>query len=381
LLLSDWLFSLKYVAALCARALRGLYPGKAPSLGLALLIFITGCGQLGGSPLPTYAALAVAPEIGQTPSAAIANVPPTYTAVPAALIQAGLSTSQVRPTSSPLATAPPSATPELLAVALPQPDGAPYLEQPPSTTPCEQGTVFRSRFPSEVAGPWREYHAYLPPCYGQDGRVYPVVYLFHGSIQDSSHWLDLGWAAYADAGILAGRFAPFIAIMPFNGNLGNISSGGPKSIEAVTIENLLPFVETNFCTLPGASGRSIGGISRGGYWALEIAFRQPGLFGAVAGHSSHLRFETDPARYNPLATYAEADLSAMRIWLDRGETDFLGTGQDQLHERLLSAGIKHEYHVNLGGHNDAYWLQHMAEYVDWHASLWPRERTAYPICN
>jgi enterochelin esterase-like enzyme len=152
-------------------------------------------------------------------------------------------------------------------------------------------------------------------------------------------------------------------------------------IWAVTIENLLPFVEMKFCVLRSASGRSIGGISRGGYWALEIAFRQPEMFGAVSGHSSHLRFETDPARYNPLATYAEADLSAMRIWLDRGETDFLRPGQDQLHERLLAAGITHDYRVNPGGHNDAYWAEHMAEYVDWHAALWPRERTAYPACD
>lgn len=308
-------------------------------------------------------------------------MPATYTSAPAAPIRAGLATSEVTLTSSPPPTALPTATPELIALSRPQPEGAPYLEKPPVTVPCEKGLVFRSRFPSEVAGPWREYHAYLPPCYGQDSRVYPVVYLFHGSIQDSSHWLDLGWASYADAGILSGRFAPFIAIMPFNGNLGNISSGGAKSIEAVTVENLLPFVEMNFCVLAGASGRSIGGISRGGYWALEIAFRQPELFGAVAGHSSHLRFETDPARYNPLATYAEADLSAMRIWLDRGETDFLRPGQDQLHERLVAAGISHDYHVNPGGHNDAYWVEHMDEYVDWHALLWPRERTAYPVCS
>jgi enterochelin esterase-like enzyme len=351
---------------------------------LAALILVTGCGQLSENPLPTYAALAVAPELNPTPNFRTGGVPPTYTAVPAAPVEAGLPISEPLPTGSPVPTLPtllPSATPELLAVAYPQPESAPYLEQPPETAPCERGVVFRGRFPSKVAGPWREYHAYLPPCYGQDGRVYPVVYLFHGSIQNSSHWVDLGWAAYADAGILAGRFAPFIAIMPFNGQLGNISSGGSKSIEAVTIENLLPFVETNFCTLPGESGRSIGGISRGGYWALEIAFRQPELFGAVAGHSSHLRFETDPARYNPLATYAGADLSAMRIWLDRGETDFLRTGQDQLHEQLLAAGIGHEYHINPGGHSDAYWADHMAEYVDWHAAFWPRERSVYPVCN
>ena len=124
---------------------------------LALLILVTGCGQLGGNLLPTYAVLAVAPEISRTPYAVAAEVPATYTAGPAAPIQAGLATSEVTPTSSPPPTALlPTATPELIALSRPQPEGAPYLDKPPVTVPCEEGLVFRSRFPSEVAGPWRE---------------------------------------------------------------------------------------------------------------------------------------------------------------------------------------------------------------------------------
>jgi enterochelin esterase-like enzyme len=257
---------------------------------------------------------------------------------------------------------------------------APYFNTPPESTPCdEQGIVFRSTFPSDVGG--RSYHVYLPPCYGHDGRVYPVLYLIHGSIQTDSHWLDLGFAQHVDAGISSGRWPPFIAIMPFSGELGNTSAGGRWSIEGVTINGLLPFVDSTFCSWTEAAGRSIGGISRGGYWALEIAFSHPDYFSAVAGHSSHLRFETDIAKYNPLATYALADLTGMRIWLDRGETDFLWQGQDQLHENLSSAGIIHEYTINAGGHSDAYWAVHLGEYLDWHTAVWPQDRTFYPACT
>jgi enterochelin esterase-like enzyme len=207
-----------------------------------------------------------------------------------------------------------------------------------------------------------------------------VLYLIHGSIQTDSHWPDLGLAEYADAGISTGRYPPFIAIMPYSGRLGNMSSGGSNSVEGKIVGDLLPAVDDIYCTWNEATGRSIGGISRGGYWALEIAFRYPELFGAVSGHSSHLRFETDPARYNPLATYATADLSSTRIWLDRGEKDFLRTGQDQLHERLTEAGIVHEYRVNPGGHSDVYWAEHLPEYLDWHLALWPDDRDVYPPC-
>lgn len=313
-------------------------------------------------------------------------MPATYTVeAPSAPLLAAVAantpraTPTARPTLAPLPTRTP--TPAALVNRFPQPINAPSLDQPPLQTACDQpGLIFRSRFPSQVGGRWRDYHVYLPPCYGRDGRVYPVLYLIHGSIQTDSHWLDLGLATYADAGIAAGRYPPFIAIMPFSGELGNISSGGANSIEGITLNYLLPYVQANYCAWNDRAGRSIGGISRGGYWALEMAFLHPDLFAAVAGHSSHLRFETDPARYNPLATYATVDLSNSRIWLDRGEKDFLRVGQDQLHSLLTAAGISHEYRVNPGGHNEAYWAAHLPEYIDWHTAGWPLDRAAYPAC-
>ena len=105
------------------------------------------------------------------------------------------------------------------------------------------------------------------------------------------------------------------------------------------------------------------------------------MFSAVAGHSSHLRYETDSEKYNPLSTYASADLSDMRIWLDRGEDDFLRTGQERLHERLSEQRIRHEYHINPGGHSDDYWADHLIEYVDWHVEEWPIDRDSYPWCR
>jgi enterochelin esterase-like enzyme len=358
---------------------------------LLLAFILAGCA-IDTEPLPTLAATAFVPQgsVGQP----VGFVPATYTAVSQQPVQ-----ETVAPTIEPTPTLQPSLTPTALPTVVPTPSPAPlvvlaapagpsgessalYYDTPPRQTDCNgRGLVLQSHFPSGVGGPWRSYHAYVPPCYGQDGRTYPVVYLIHGSIQTDSHWVDLGLAPLADAAINDGRYPPFIAIMPYNSRLGNISSGGANSIEGVTVNYLMPFVESVFCTWNAREGRSIGGISRGGYWALEIAFLHTDLFSAVAGHSSHLRFETDPERYNPLATYAESDLSAMRIWLDRGETDFLRVGQNQLSEGLTNAGIAHEYFINPGGHNEAYWAAHLLEYLDWHTAVWPRERSLYPACG
>lgn len=329
--------------------------------------------------VPTSVPLAaLPPTLAATPSAMPPTWTPTVTPSPTA-------TNTPTPTTTPTATATPTATstptpnpvPDYMVGGFVQ---APYLEEPPGSVACDgTGILFRSGYPSEMG--WRYYTAYLPPCYGQQGRTYPVLYLFHGSIQTDSHWADLGLPQLVDEGIADGRYPPFIVIMPYNDDLGNKTSGGERSIEGITVNALLPYIDQTFCTWAEPAGRSIGGISRGGYWALMIAFRHTDLFTSVSGHSSHLRYETDKAEYNPLSTYAEADLTDMRIWLDWGEKDFLYFGQKTLHESLTEAGIAHDVHMNEGGHNEWYWLDHIAEYLDWHAAAWPLDAAAYPPCN
>lgn len=329
------------------------------------VVWLVGCqAATAVDPLPTLMAVSVLPNLPTstpTPRPSPTTSPtPTLQPTPTA-------------TSTPTATATPTPNPMppyLIAGEI----VVPYVETPPGAVDCDgSGVLFRSRYPSDYGGPWRYYTAYLPPCYGQQGRTYPVLYLFHGSIQTDSQWAELGIPLLLGTGIKDGRYPPFLVIMPNNGELGNQTSGGDRSIEGVTVNTLIPFIDATYCTWATHDGRGMGGISRGGYWALMIAFRHPDLVRSVSGHSSHLRLETDSVTYNPLATYATADLTQMRIWLDWGEKDFLYYGQQTLHESLLAAHISHEAHINSGGHNQRYWEAHVQEYLDWHAAAWSQD--------
>jgi enterochelin esterase-like enzyme len=348
-------------------------------IGTMLVLLLAGCGN-GVSTPAEVVALENAPTRMLPPTTsptlpATAAPPATPTPNPTS------SATLIIPTATPTATPTSSATPRLRP-AFPLTINAPYREGPPATVPCEgEGLFFRSRFPSRVAGPWRSYHVYLPPCYGQNGRSYPTLYLLPGSIQEDDQWLNLGLAWHAAGGILDGRYPPFIAIMPAANPLGNNLSGGSYSLEAVIVEELMPFVENTYCAWADHAGRGIGGISRGGYWALMIAFRYEHLFTAVAAHSSSLRLKTDPAPYNPLAAYADADLSQLRIWLDWGETDFLRRGQEEMVALLTQAGIPHQATINPGGHDEPYWAAHLPTYLDWHTAIWPTTPDHYPPCR
>ena len=284
------------------------------------------------------------------------------------------------PESGPPPTA--TSTPFVAPDYLKQPVSVHSVDQPPASTECgEQGFVYASQYPSAVWGAPRDYIAYLPPCYGHDGRVYPVLYLYHGSGHTDDQWIHLGLAQHIDQGIKEGRYPPFVIIMPDGGAWHDRTSGGERSIEGVTTQDLIPFVDDNFCSWDAADGRSIGGISRGGYWALMLAFRHPDLFAAVSGHSSQLRLSTDPEPYNPLASFRTANLTDLRIWMDWGEADFLRAGQETLHELLMDAGIPHRSKISSGGHANYYWFEHLREYLDWHAESWPLAREVYPPCE
>lgn len=237
------------------------------------------------------------------------------------------------------------------------------------------------RFPSALARPDLAYRVYLPPCYGQDGRVYPTLYMLHGNVFDDRVWDQLGLDEAAEAGIQNNSLPPLMIVMPEGGAVANQTSGGPYSYEAVIVDELRPFIESNYCAWTDPAGRAIGGLSRGGYWALEIAFRNPAVFGSVGGHSAALVDTFAGPDLDPKYTATTRDLSALRIYLDAGQNDWFLAQLNVLHDNLLAVGKEHAWVIQEGTHNDAYWSAHVADYLTWYAEPWPMNRNQLPLCE
>jgi putative tributyrin esterase len=131
--------------------------------------------------------------------------------------------------------------------------------------------------------------AYLPAAYVALPRArLPVVYFLHGSPGAAPDWIDGGrLPALLDQMQAAGRLAPLIAVFPD----GNDSDGawwgntvhGPD-LESWFVGRLVPAVDLRYRTL-GSAERGIAGASAGGFGAVNLALRHPGLFGWVASYS------------------------------------------------------------------------------------------------
>jgi enterochelin esterase-like enzyme len=234
---------------------------------------------------------------------------------------------------------------------------------------------------SAIAGQDNTYRIYLPPCYGQNDRFYPTLYMFHGNIDTDVKWDDLGLDEAAENGMLADELPPFLIVMPDGGWIANNSSGGPYSFEGVILNELIPAIEATYCAWPEPDGRAIGGLSRGGYWSLEIAFRNPEIFSSVGGHSPALIDIAAGPDLDPIYTWEHKDLSRLRIFVDIGENDYLRANAILLHDRLTAGGIQHDWSLNEGGHEDIYWASRVKEYLTWYAHFWPKDSEAYPLCN
>lgn len=230
------------------------------------------------------------------------------------------------------------------------------------------------------------YRAYLPPCYTESTRRYPYVILMSGSDKDETEWTDTLKADQAiETGLAMQALPPMILIMPRGGDLMNLNIFDENSSwESVILKELMPEIEKNFCTWNAREGRAIGGISRGGFWAFEIGFRHPDLFGAVGGHSAFFDLNNAPPAFNPMSlakTVQFAPGTQPRLWLDVAKGDDVRPNIEIVQKTLAGRNIDPGYTVNPDGdHTVEYWAAHVSEYLSFYGQTWPRTVTELPSC-
>jgi len=230
----------------------------------------------------------------------------------------------------------------------------------------QDGQVLSTGMPSTHMNGELKFHLYLPPCYEQDtARHYPVLYLIHGQSFSDDQWVRLGATKAADELIAAGM-PPFIIVMPFDKYHYRQPATDP--FDEAVIEELIPYIDSTYRTLPERTSRAVGGLSRGGGWALHFALNYPDLFGTLGGHSLAILDEDGRRLSRLLDSIPVEDMP--RIYMDIGKSDGLKASAEKFEARLTERGISHEWYVYPGFHDEAYWSKHVKEYIKWYATGW-----------
>lgn len=136
-------------------------------------------------------------------------------------------------------------------------------------------------FDAPAVGRKLKYAVLLPDGYATSDKRYPVLYLLHGYTGNYSSWLtyaQLPPAAATDHGL--------IVVMPDAGNTFYVNWHGadgdrPQRWEDAIAVDLVKHVDATYRTVADRRGRSVGGLSMGGYGAAVIGLRNPDRFAAV----------------------------------------------------------------------------------------------------
>jgi S-formylglutathione hydrolase FrmB len=135
--------------------------------------------------------------------------------------------------------------------------------------------------------------------------------------------------------------------------------------------------------IPAALARSkadpgrvaIGGISMGGFGALDLARLAPRRFCAVGGHSAALYLsggDTPQGAFDGAEDFARHDVirfashrSPYRgpVWLDVGTKDPFLAADTAFAKELRADGARVSFHVWPGSHGPTYWNAHFSRYL------------------
>jgi predicted alpha/beta superfamily hydrolase len=253
------------------------------------------------------------------------------------------------------------------------PPGAPPEAAPQHTL---TGDIRRHEgFHSEHLEHDRTVLVYLPPGYDAAGvRRYPVLYLHDGqNVFDRATSVGEEWRVdeTAQALIEGGTIEPLIIVGIYNTGEHRIDEYAPTArpekggggqadrYGRMLVEELKPFVDREYRTLPSAASTGIGGSSLGGLLTVHLGLRYPTVFSRLAVLSPSVWWD-DRVILREVA--ALPGKLPFRIWLDVGTAEGPEVTADAraLRDALLAKGWKEgedlAYLEAEGGeHNERSW--------------------------
>jgi S-formylglutathione hydrolase FrmB len=258
--------------------------------------------------------------------------------------------------------------------------------------PQPNGAVFKITVPDSAShfGVF-EANVWLPPQYFTNPREhFPVMLLLHGNPGQSTDWLTSGGAAATGLSV-ANSGHPVILVMPTvlqNGVTGDslcLDTVAQGNAETYVTQDVVKAVDGQLRTVVDPKSRGIGGLSMGGYCALNLGLKHPDLFSVVLDFSGDTSPVTDtlsgglPALFganwqqqvtanSPDKYYTQLDpKKGPVLWMDCGTSDPNLPYMQTFAGQLKGKGFTVEFHTRPGNHDFATWTAGLKDALPWAA--------------
>lgn len=272
------------------------------------------------------------------------------------------------------------------------------------------GNVLIKNYFSKTSNSWRHIFVYTPPDYDKDlEKRYPVLYLQHGGGEDERVWIEMGRTNLILDNLLAeGKVKPMIAVMETSavggpggarrgagrgfgatagaragrgapragapgagrgaragagtarrGGFGGFGGPGGGPYGQLMVNDLIPWIDSNFRTLTDKDHRAMAGLSMGGMQTASVTmvnldkFSYIGLFsggaatgfGGRGGAAAQQTLDLQNIYSGAMADPAEFNKKVKVLFMSFGTEPPLENpeGLKRHQEQLIAAGIKNSY--------------------------------------
>ena len=256
-----------------------------------------------------------------------------------------------------------------------------YRGFPPPRDPAfvqQRGSVQHLKVASPaLGGRSQDVYVYLPPGYArQPQRRYSVLYLLHGFPgRPLAFLLTVRLGVVEDELVAKHQAQPLILVLPF-GSTGTFTdkewangTGSAEQWGTFVSRDVVHAIDARYRTIATRRGRAIGGLSEGGYGAINLAMQHPREFAVVESWSGYERAAHNHSifgrtlagieRNSPLDR-VRSDARLLRrlhtyFWFYTGTDDSLRGQNEAFAQALAQAHVGHRYLELAGGHNWALW--------------------------
>lgn len=234
-------------------------------------------------------------------------------------------------------------------------------------------------------GEWEDpVYVILPPGYASHPWIhYPVLYLLHGTPGEPTNFILAGDLLPTYEVLLAEqRIRPMIIVLPSGAKHFFSDTEWANGIlpgngwETFVAQTLVHAIDERFRTIPKGSERGIGGLSEGGYGALNIGFHHLNDFSileswsgyehasdvtAVFGNRRTLMRQNSPAVELPKLA-SELRSRHIYVWFYIGSNDSHSLIEEnaKFSNELARFGVAHSFETLPGYHSWRVWRKMMA---------------------